>query len=250
MMLDLETVPLSSLFVNSLSIVREKAASRQIHLSMDPAEELGSIQADGRKVKQIVYNLLSNAVKFTGEGGRVTLSVSRVPRAEVGRMSGDWMGRSFSLSDSEFSEFIRISVSDSGIGMSPEGLEHLFRPFSQIEGGLARKFEGTGLGLAMVKLLAELHGGSVAVESAVGEGSCFVVWLPVRGAEAREITPARAPAIPGFAALEGARTALVVEDDFKAADLIRVQLEAEGSRCFTPPRPRTRWLSRCSSRCR
>ena len=80
----------------------------------------------------------------------------------------------------------------------------------------------------MVKLLAELHGGSVAVESAVGEGSSFAVWLPLRGTEAKEVTPARALAIPGFAALEGARTALVVEDDFKSADLIRVQLEAEG----------------------
>ena len=75
---------------------------------------------------------------------------------------------------------LEISVTDSGIGISPEGLEHLFKPFSQIDSGLARKFEGTGLGLAMVKLLAELHGGAVAVESAVGEGSRFTVWLPLR----------------------------------------------------------------------
>jgi signal transduction histidine kinase len=72
------------------------------------------------------------------------------------------------------------SVKDDGIGISREGLEQLFRPFSQIDSGLARKFEGTGLGLAMVKLLAELHGGAVAVESAVGEGSLFTIWLPLR----------------------------------------------------------------------
>ena len=73
-----------------------------------------------------------------------------------------------------------ISVTDSGIGISGEGLARLFQPFSQVDSGLARKFEGTGLGLAMVKLLAELHGGTVAVASAVGRGSRFSVWLPVR----------------------------------------------------------------------
>ena len=71
-------------------------------------------------------------------------------------------------------------MTDNGIGISAEDLAQLFVPFSQIDGGLARKFEGTGLGLAMVKLLAELHGGAVAVESAIGEGSCFTVWLPLR----------------------------------------------------------------------
>jgi two-component system cell cycle response regulator DivK len=83
MMLDLEPVQVSSLFANSLSIVREKAATRPIHLSMVAPETLGSIQADARKVKQIVYNLLSNAVKFTVEGGQVTLHASRVPRSEL-----------------------------------------------------------------------------------------------------------------------------------------------------------------------
>ena len=80
----------------------------------------------------------------------------------------------------------------------------------------------------MVKLLAELHGGAVAVESAVGEGSCFTVWLPLRAPEEEALTPAKAPAAPDVEAPAGARTALVVEDDFKSADLIRVQLEAEG----------------------
>ena len=147
---------------------------------MDAAEDLGPIQADARKVKQILYNLLSNAVKFTSEGGQVPLRASRVPRAAVGQLSGSWTGRSFPLADNEFEEFLEISVTDNGIGISGDGLERLFKPFSQIDSGLARKFEGTGLGLAMVKLLAELHGGAVAVESAVGEGSRFTVWLPLR----------------------------------------------------------------------
>jgi signal transduction histidine kinase len=180
MTLDLESVQVSSLFVNSLSIIREKAGARHIRLGIDAAEELGTFQADARKVKQIAYNLLSNAVKFTTEGGEVTLRASRVERAEVGQLSGSWAGRSLPLADNEFAEFLKISVTDSGIGISPEGLEQLFKPFSQIDSGLARKYEGTGLGLAMIKLLAELHGGTVAVESAVGEGSCFTVWLPLR----------------------------------------------------------------------
>jgi PAS domain S-box-containing protein len=229
MMLDLEPVQISSLFANSLSIVREKAATRHIHLNMVAPDTLGSIQADARKVKQIVYNLLSNAVKFTVEGGQVTLHASRVPRAEVGRLSGAWRGRSLPIADSAFEEFLKISVTDSGIGISPQGMEQLFRPFSQIDSGLARKFEGTGLGLAMVKLLAELHGGGVAVESAVGEGACFTVWLPLRGHEEVGLSePVKPPVPPRSSAPAGARVALVVEDDFKSAELIRVQLEAEG----------------------
>ena len=82
----------------------------------------------------------------------------------------------------------------------------------------------------MVKLLAELHGGVVAVDSAVNQGSCFTVWLPLRAAGEAAVMPARAPAAPRIEVLPGARTALVVEDDYKSADLIRVQLEAEGFR--------------------
>jgi PAS domain S-box-containing protein len=230
MMLDLEPVHLSSLFVNSLSIIREKAATRHIRLTMDAPEDLGATQADSRKVKQIVYNLLSNAVKFTGEGGDVMLRASRVPRGEVGRPSGPWRGRSSpSTVADDFAEFLKISITDSGIGISPEGLERLFKPFSQIDSGLARKFEGTGLGLAMVKLLAELHGGTVAVESSVGVGSCFTVWLPLRAPDAaEERAPSSPDAITALRVDAGVRTALVVEDDLRSAELFRVQLEAEG----------------------
>jgi PAS domain S-box-containing protein len=227
MLLDLEPVPVASLFVNSLSIIREKAANRHIDLNMDAPEALGSIQADPRKLKQILYNLLSNAVKFTSEGGHVLLSAARVSRAGVGQLQGGWKGRSFPLADNAFTEFLQIGVTDSGIGISPGGLEHLFTPFSQIDSGLARKFEGTGLGLAMVKLLAELHGGAVAVESAVGEGSRFTVWLPLRDTEDL-VAQARTPGLPAVLVPQGVRTALVVEDDEKSAELVRVQLEAEG----------------------
>jgi PAS domain S-box-containing protein len=229
MTLDLEPVEVASLFVNSLSIIREKAATRHIRLTMDAAEELGAIQADVRKVKQIVYNLLSNAVKFSSEGGQVNMRVTRVARDDVGALSGGWVGRSFPLGSQEFEEFLEISVADCGIGISQQGLEQLFKPFSQIDSGLARKFEGTGLGLAMVKLLAELHGGAVAVESAVGEGSRFTVWLPMRVPEGSAVfRPSTLPRARSSRAPGLVRTALVVEDDAIAADLIRLQLEEEG----------------------
>jgi PAS domain S-box-containing protein len=234
MTLDLEPVEVWGLFTNSLSIIKEKATARHINLTIDASQAPKSIKADARKVKQIVYNLLSNAVKFTVDGGKVALVIDRVPRNEVGVGSGTWTHRSFSPPSAQSEEFLRITVTDSGIGISPEGLEHLFKPFSQIDSGLSRKFEGTGLGLAMVKLLAELHGGAVAVESGVDEGSRFTVWLPLRAADGVP-TPSKAQEAIRSAALaerrvvhEGMRTALVVEDDYKSAELIRVQLEAEG----------------------
>ena len=200
-----------------------KAASRNVRLTLDPGQ-VGPVFADARKVKQIVYNLLSNAVKFSAEGGLVTLAARVVPRSKVGTLSGPWRGRSCTMPDSEFTEFLELRVTDRGIGIAEDGLTNLFQPFSQIDSGLARKFEGTGLGLAMVKLLAELHGGTVAAESAVGEGSAFTVWLPLRATEgkAKPLPP------PQLQALAGAPIALIVEHDLKSAELIRLQLEAEG----------------------
>ena len=228
MQLDVEPIQLASLLENSLSIVKEKAAARHIRLEVVAAEDAGCMNADARKVKQILYNLLSNAVKFTSEGGQVTLRVARVARADVGQLSGPWKGWSLPLADNGFEGFLKISVIDSGIGVTAEGLERLFRPFSQIDAGLSRRFEGTGLGLAVVKVLAELHGGAVAVESAVGEGSCFTVWLPLRESEAAALTSEKAPATPPVQPVATAGIALLVEHDFKAAECIRVQLEAEG----------------------
>jgi signal transduction histidine kinase/DNA-binding response OmpR family regulator len=230
MVLDTEPIDVAALISNSLSIIREKAAARRIELELVVDGTLGSIQADPRKVKQILYNLLSNAVKFSAESGRVTLHVSRTGRDDVGTLSGAMAGRSTALADNEFSEFLKIGVTDCGIGIAPEALEQLFKPFSQIDSGLSRKFEGTGLGLVMVKMLAELHGGAVAVESALGDGSCFTVWLPIPIAEETFHVSGATRAVRMADEAMGDRVALVVEDDPKAADLIRVQLEAEGFR--------------------
>jgi PAS domain S-box-containing protein len=231
MALELEAADLGRLLSNSLTIVREKAAAADIRLELE-ADDLDGVLLDTRKTKQIVYNLLSNAVKFSGTGGQVTLSARRVARARVGTVSGPWPVHAFPVQDSGYQEFLEISVSDNGIGISKPDMAKLFQAFSQIDSSLARKFEGTGLGLAMVKQLAELHGGTVAVASAEGAGTRFAVWLPLReapvGAELVHELPVRAVAATSTGQLSEQRVALVVEDDDRAAELVRVLLEAEG----------------------
>ena len=228
MALELDSCDLNSLLSNSLSIVKEKAAAQQISLALEIQGDLGASQFDVRKTKQIVYNLLSNAVKFSPQGARVTLSARLVARDQVGTLEGPWPVHGFALAPSEFNQFLEICVTDSGIGISQRNMKKLFQAFIQIDSSLARKFEGTGLGLAMVKQLTELHCGTVAVASAEGEGARFAAWLPLRAA------PGCFDAQPYSAAPEHAandareRIALVVEDDERASDLIRLLLEAEG----------------------
>jgi PAS domain S-box-containing protein len=225
MALELEAVDVNALLVSSLVVLREKAAGQRIHLELEAEPDLGVPQLDPRKTKQIVYNLLSNAVKFSANGGSVTLRARRVPRSQVGTLAGDWAVRGFPLAESAHSEFLELAVLDRGIGISAKHMSQLFQAFSQIDSGLARKFEGTGLGLVMVKQLAELHGGSVAVASAEGEGSCFAVWLPLRSDAA---IPTR-PSVNGAGlSVCGKREALVVDADDQAADLICLLLQGEG----------------------
>jgi PAS domain S-box-containing protein len=232
MLLDLESVEVSSLFADCLSTFKETSIERRIVLELKMGGELQAMQVDPRKVKQILYNLLSNALKFSEEGGRVTLSAGIVSRANIAQCVASPNSRYFPLPNDEFAEFLEIRVADLGIGMSSEALELLFKPFSQLDSGLARKFEGTGLGLAMVKMLTELHGGTVGVESIQGKGSCFTAWLPVRAQTSASTSTSAAATVKAVAldinaaAIKG--TALVVEDDTKSAELIRVQLETGG----------------------
>jgi CheY-like chemotaxis protein len=233
MLLELEPVELKSLLANSLSIVKEKAAAQRISLELEAGDELGMLELDVRKTKQIVYNLLANAVKFSSSGGRVTLCARRVSRSSVGTFAGVWPVHRFPLADNVYNEFLEISVSDRGIGISRENMAKLFQAFSQIDSSLARKFEGTGLGLAMVKQLAELHGGTVAVASKEGEGARFAAWLPLHTADLpaaalADRSPRAAEIISMTESSSFERVALVVEDDDMAADLVRLLLEAEG----------------------
>ena len=138
-------------------MLKERAGRHGIALGLEIDPDLDPIEADERKVKQVVFNLLSNAVKFTPDGGRVDLSAERV--------------------DGE----VRIAVRDTGIGIAPQDQPHVFDEFRQVGNGEAKQ-EGTGLGLALSKKLVELHGGGISVESQVGVGSTFTVRLPIRTA--------------------------------------------------------------------
>jgi signal transduction histidine kinase/CheY-like chemotaxis protein len=242
MTLELEAVDVKHLLQNSMTIIKEKAAAQKIQVELDVDDDLGTPWLDLRKTKQIIYNLLSNAVKFTPAGGRMRLSGHRVPRSAVGKLPGTWPMHGFPLAESRYPEFLEIRTSDSGIGITSDDMKRLFQPFMQIDSALSRKYQGTGLGLAMVRQMAELHGGTVAVSSLAGKGSKFAVWVPIRGAgdsggkagtgESGAVRPV--PSVFGQfdAAPAGPteRVALVVDDDDKAADLIRLLLEAEAMR--------------------
>ncbi|WP_199182310.1 PAS domain-containing sensor histidine kinase [Cryobacterium sp. Y11] len=180
-MMDIEREPVDvhSLLDASLSIVREEAVAHNLTLVFDSTDSLGTPLLDRRKTKQIVYNLLSNAVKFTPDHGTVRLSAKRVARPRVGKIAGTRPVHDFPLPQSDVDQFLEIRVDDSGIGISAENMSKLFLAFSQIDSTLGRKFEGTGLGLATVKQMVELQGGTVAVASDEGAGSSFAVWLPL-----------------------------------------------------------------------
>jgi PAS domain S-box-containing protein len=139
----------------SLPFIKALAVKKSITVTYTNEATVSHIFADPRRLKQVLVNLLMNAVKFTAENGSITLKVSSDPTRE----------------------FIHFSVIDNGIGIATQDLTQLFQPFVQVDSGLNRQYEGTGLGLALVHKLTDLHGGSVSVESEVGKGSCFTVNL-------------------------------------------------------------------------
>ena len=151
-----QVVEVDKLCRSSLSFVKEQATRKSIKLTYKEEIPASKIYADSRRLKQILVNLLANAVKFSPNHGQVTLEV----RAEADQ------------------DLVQFSVIDNGIGIAPEDLKRLFQPFVQVDSKLNRSFEGTGLGLALVQKLTELHGGSVEVESGVGKGSRFTINLP------------------------------------------------------------------------
>ena len=159
MELELERLELAELLESCARLVRERATRAGLDLSLEVVPGL-CVSGDKRKLKQVIVNLLSNAVKFTPSGGRVTLKAFPLRRGADVR-DGD----------------IEISVEDTGIGIPLEDQERLFTPFTQVDGSLARRHEGTGLGLALSKRLTELHGGVIEVRSAPGQGSTFSLRL-------------------------------------------------------------------------
>jgi signal transduction histidine kinase len=145
---------------NSVMLVKERASRRGLAVSVEVDGKLDRWVGDERKIRQVVLNLLSNAVKFTPEGGRIEVKARR---------EGDQMV---------------VSVSDTGIGIRPEDQARIFEEFQQAGTDYTKKSEGTGLGLALSRKFVELHGGTIAVESAEGKGSTFILRLP----EMQEVT--------------------------------------------------------------
>ena len=232
--LEADAVDIAALLKASTLVVREKALAHRIRLDTQLDSALGTMLADERKLKQIVYNLLSNAVKFTPEGGAVTLSARGCARAEVA-LDETQPGRLIALPPGEDGEFLAVTVEDTGVGIAEEHLAKLFEPFTQVDSSVARRQGGTGLGLSLVRRLAELHGGTVGVASRPGAGSRFSVWLPYRAAapaaqETRAVHELTAPSTPEAMApgAPAVPLALVIEDDDSVAELIAGQLRAEG----------------------
>ena len=225
--LEFEPLQAATLLQAGLQVVRETAMAHHLHLTTELADGLGEVWLDERRFKQILYNLLSNAVKFTPEGGEVHVALHGVGREAV--------------PDGHFEHYLELVVSDTGIGISVEDQARLFQPFTQIDSTLARRREGTGLGLAMVKRLVELHGGVVALHSVPDQGSTFTVWLPWRleagtaaGSDAVPAPPRARKSVtavaPVRAVWRGRPLALVVEDDDQAAALLGLELGSAGFR--------------------
>lgn len=224
--LQLEAHPLdvAKVLEGSTLVVRERAEASGIRLEVQVDPGLGTLLADERKLKQILYNLLSNAVKFTPRGGAVTLRGRRCTRADV-TLDPALPGRLLPLPPSDASDFLAITVADTGMGIAEGDLARLFLPFTQVDGSLARRHTGTGLGLSLVYRLAELHGGTVGVTSRPGQGTTFTVWLPLLGRAPGPLAeaPVRLVSPPRSAPL-----ALVVEDDEAVAGQIAQALHGEG----------------------
>ena len=174
--LELGEFDIDDILANCLSMVREKAMKHSIHLDLSIPEKLGGINADERKIKQVMYNLLSNAVKFTPDGGSISVSAAQCNGNHPGTQETAVGGNG---ADGESVQYLEIMVEDTGIGIAPENQERIFNPFEQADGSSSRQFEGTGLGLSLTRQLIELHGGKIWVESTgPGEGSCFRFIIP------------------------------------------------------------------------
>ncbi|MEK7427557.1 MAG: ATP-binding protein [Pseudomonadota bacterium] len=171
MALKFEPLALEEVAEDAVRLVRNRAEAAGLALTID-FPHLPEVEADYRAVKQVLLNLLSNAIKFTPRGGRVTI------RAE---------GRHDPLG-----ERIRVSVQDTGIGIAQDDLARLAKPFEQVENQHSKTTQGTGLGLALTKSLVEMHGGSLDMQSAPGEGTMVSFSLPIRQSGAIRT-------VPGFA---------------------------------------------------
>lgn len=203
MELQLQPVELGNVVDEVRATIEPLAQSKAIVLNIDPSSEIRLI-ADGAKVSQMLLNLVSNAIKFTPSGGHIEIRSRQVE------------------------SWVEIAVSDDGMGIAEQDLGRLFTEFQQLDAGPGRHQEGTGLGLALTRRFAELHGGQVSVESALGKGSTFTLRLPLQATAPR----AHAAVVPPqIAALDRDRPlVLVVDDNPQAAEILARHLDIGGFR--------------------
>jgi GAF domain-containing protein/DNA-binding response OmpR family regulator/anti-sigma regulatory factor (Ser/Thr protein kinase) len=199
----LETFAVADTIRDIAAVIQPLAEKNRNRLDVRCASDAGSMYADLTKLRQALFNLLSNACKFTEEGV-VGLTVSREAVDNVDRLV--------------------FTVSDTGIGMTPEQMDRLFQEFSQADASVTRRYGGTGLGLALSRRLARMMGGDITVESEAGRGSTFAMHVPASVAKVgSEPTLTVAPAT-------GAETVLVIDDDAAVRDLVQRFLAKEGFR--------------------
>ena len=204
MELKTEELPVADALQEVTAILEPMARQQGLELSVLGLTEAGTIKADRSKFKQVLYNLLSNAVKFTPPPGHITLTVKDTP------------------------EQLLVSVHDTGIGIKAEDLPKLFREFEQIDGSYTRRYQGTGLGLALCRRFVQMHGGRIWAESQFGKGSTFTFTIPreARAAGAVEVPPDEAAAVEAMEL----PLALVVEDDPASSQRLTAELQGVGFR--------------------
>ena len=183
------SISILTILDNSFTMIKEKAIKHQIYLSTRIDEIPDTIIADERKVKQIMYNLLSNAIKFTPKNGKIELAAKVVPVSQI----TDYLKDDGIYEDdpdisnvihrrdtAESSNYLLISVSDTGIGIEKSDIKRIFSPFEQVESSTSRRFQGTGLGLSLCKQFMSLHMGAIWVESdGANCGSKFSLVIPI-----------------------------------------------------------------------
>ncbi len=220
---DVEVRPLCD---SSLAFVKQQALEKRIRLSTKLPRDFPPIRIDERRVRQVLINLLNNAVKFTSEGGSILL--------EVGYANLDGSIDQPDPNSPNLYEALRFSVTDTGIGISEENLKRLFQPFIQVDSALNRQYEGTGLGLALVKRIVNLHGGMVNVTSTLGQGSCFSFTLPLTQAvSAAAVSGQGAEVTETTSLLDGPESApliLLVEDNEANIVTVSSYLDTKGYR--------------------
>jgi GAF domain-containing protein/CheY-like chemotaxis protein len=203
----LESFDVAGLVRDIAAVIQPLAAKNANRLDVDCPDDIGTMRADLTKVRQALFNLLSNACKFTGRG-TVVLGAAREAANDR--------------------EWIVFTVSDTGIGMTPEQLAKLFEAFTQADTTTTRRYGGTGLGLALSRRLCRMMGGDITVESEAGRGSSFTIRLPISVAE--PVEDAVAAPVPGGHVQPAAGMVLVIDDEASVRGLMQRFLTKEGFR--------------------